>query len=113
MTKYVNEDKMDCMLRKAKRRKTQCGKETAFTLNGCEVEQEKLNRFQKRRKLHNDEIGSSTVCRRPNLPHCYDWSDHLQLQFRVSITIPLRARALTPHKRGTLQYAQDLKLAPA
>lgn len=113
MTKYVNEGKMDCMLRKAKRRKTQYGKDTTFTLNGREVEQEKLDRFQKRKNLHNDGIGSSTVCRRPNLPHYYYLSDHLQLQFRVSITLHLRIRGLAQHTRSALQYARDLRLAPA
>ena len=54
---------MDCMLRKEKRRKEREGKATVFMFKGRKVEHEKLDRFRKRRKLQDDEIGSTTVCR--------------------------------------------------
>ena len=55
---------MTCMLRKEKKRRIKDSKATAFTFNGHRVD-EKLDRFRKRRKLDDDEIGSSSVCKWP------------------------------------------------
>ena len=88
---------MEYMLRKEKRRRTQEGKNTIFTHNYREVEHEKLDRFRKRRKLQDDDIGSSIICRWSNLSHYYYLSNCQQLNLHVSSTLHLQARALTQH----------------
>ena len=54
---------MDCMLRKEKRRGEREGKATVFTFKGRKVEHERLDRFRKRRKLQDDAIDPTTICR--------------------------------------------------